>query len=165
MRGTWQRKREFEKDFKINTVKKYRILSLEAESLVHSQMVGDFSAQSDGKPNVKLFTGILDYSLESERLREVCDKTRTMSEKTYFSKNGYDYTTAIINVKFEFTRHDFVKIDGVYVREGYGVSAAFSNSSEVREGGWKAVSCGDQNTPIAGGPALARRRAWRVFCL
>jgi len=118
----------------MNTVKKYRILSLEAESLVHSQMVGGFSAQSDGKPNVKLFTGILDYSLESERLREVCDKTRTMSKKTYFSKNGYDYTTAIINVKFKFTRHDFVKIDGIYVREGYGVSAAFSNSSEVREG-------------------------------
>ena len=52
------------------TGKKYRILSIEAEKLVHSQMVGGFSARLDRKPNVMLFSGILDYSLEAEKLYE-----------------------------------------------------------------------------------------------
>lgn len=112
--------------------KKYRIISIEAEKLVHSQLVVGFSALKDGKYNVKLFKGILDYSLESEKLREVWERTRKMSRKAYFSKNGYDYTTAIVNVKFQHTRHNFVSIDGIYVREGYKVSDAFFNASEVR---------------------------------
>ena len=113
-------------------VKKYRIISIEAEKLVHSQMVGGFSARLDGKPNIKLFSGILDYSLESEKLYEACTSTRNMSRKTYFFENGYDYTTAIINVKFNYTRHDFVSIGGAYVREGYKISDAFFNCSEIR---------------------------------
>ena len=113
-------------------IKKYCILSIEAEKLVHSQMVGGFSAQTNRKPNVRLFSGILDYSLESEKLYEICSTNRKMSRKTYFSENGYDYTTAIINVKFNYTRHDFVSIGGAYVREGYKVSDAFFNCAEVR---------------------------------
>lgn len=111
---------------------KYRIISIEAEKLVHSQLVGGFSAQKDGKMNTRLFSGILDYSLESEKLYEAWEKTRKMSRKAYFSKNGYDYTTAVINVKFKYTRHDFVNINGIYIREGYKVSEAFINASEVR---------------------------------
>ena len=89
----------------MRTEKKYRILSIEAEKLVHSQLVGGFSAQTDGKINTRLFSGILDYSLESEKLHETWERTRKMSRKAYFSKNGYDYTTAVINVKFKYTRH------------------------------------------------------------
>lgn len=116
----------------MKTEKKYRIISIEAEKLVHSQLVGVFSTQKDGKMNTRLFSGILDYSLESEKLYDAWEKTRKMSRKAYFSKNGYDYTTAVINVKFKYTRHDFVNINGIYVREGYKVSEAFINASEVR---------------------------------
>ena len=105
--------------------KKYRILSLGAEKLVHSQAVGGFSAQINGEPNVKLFSGVLDYSLESEKLLDICRNTKKMSRKTYFSKNGYDYTTAIINVKFNYTRHDFVSVGGAYVREGHKVGSYY----------------------------------------
>ena len=115
----------------MKNIKKYRILSLEAEKLVHSQAVGGFSAQINGSPNVKLFSGILDYSLESEKLFDICQNTKKMSRKTYFSKNGHDYTTAIINVKFNYTRHDFVSIGGAYVREGHRVDSDFWNHSQV----------------------------------
>lgn len=111
--------------------KKYRIISIEAEKLVHSQAVGGFSTLIDGKPNMKLFSGILDYSLESEKLRSVWEGCRSLSRKTYFSENGYDYTTAVVNVKFKYTRHDFVKINGIFVRAGYCVSDAFVNCSEL----------------------------------
>ena len=116
----------------MKTEKKYRIISIEAEKLVHSQLVGGFSTQKDGKMNTRLFSGILDYSLESEKLYEAWEKTRKMSRKAYFSKNGYDYTTAVINVKFKYTRHNYVSIGGVFVREGYKVSEAYFNCSEVR---------------------------------
>ena len=131
-------------------VKKYRIISIEAEKLVHSQMVGGFSARLDGKPNIKLFSGILDYSLESEKLYEACTSTRNMSRKTYFFENGYDYTTAIINVKFNYTRHDFVSIGGAYVREGYKISDAFFNCSEIRtaEGGEQVVVAIKTHKPL-----------------
>lgn len=119
--------------------KKYRIISIEAAKLVHAQLTGGFSLQIDKSVNTRLFSGILDYSLESERLRETCEKSKKMSRKTYFSKNSYDYTTAVINVKFRFKRHDFVSIGGAYVREGYRVSDAFFNCAEVREN-----ECGDQ---------------------
>ena len=111
---------------------KYRIISIEAERLVHSQLVGGFSTRVDGKVNTRLFSGILDYSLESEKLYEVWENTKKMSRKAYFSKNGHDYTTAVINVKFQYTRHDFVNINGIYVREGYKVSERFSDSVELR---------------------------------
>jgi hypothetical protein len=111
--------------------KKYRIISIEAEKLIHSQLTGGFSTQIDGKMNTRLFSGILDYSLESEKLYEVWEGTRKMSRKTYFSKNGYDYTTAVINVKFQYTRHNFVSINGIYVREGYKVSENLFNSAEL----------------------------------
>lgn len=111
--------------------KKYRILSLEAEKLVHAQMSGGFFARVDGKYNEKLFSGMLDYSLESERIYDVCQKSRAMSRKTYFSQNGYDYTTAIINVRFRYKRHNYVSINGVYVREGFAVSEDFIDSAQV----------------------------------
>ena len=117
----------------MNSVKKYRIMSIEAEALVHSQMVGGFFTRTNGKVNLKLFSGILDYSLESEKIRETWENTPKMSRKAYFSENGYDYTTAVINVKFKYTRHNFVKMDGVFLREGYLVSEAFSDSAEVVE--------------------------------
>ena len=115
----------------MKNIKKYRIISIEAEKLVHSQIVGGFSAKLNGKPNVRLFSGILDYSLESEKLHEMYNINRKMSRKTYFSENGYDYTTAIINVKFNYTRHNFVSIGGAYVREGYKISDSFFNCAEV----------------------------------
>ena len=112
-------------------VKKYRIISIEAEKLVHAQLVGGFSAQVSGKINERLFSGILDYSLESQRLYEEWMAERKMSRKTYFSQNGHDYTTAVVNVKFNYARHDFVNINSVFVREGYKTSDSFCNCSEV----------------------------------
>ena len=113
-------------------VKKYRIISIEAEKLVHSQLVGGFSARVNGKINAKLFSGILDYSLESQRLYDEWLGEKKMSRKTYFFQNGHDYTTAVVNVKFNYTRHNFVSINNVFVREGYRVSDAFYNCSEVQ---------------------------------
>lgn len=110
---------------------KYRIISIEAERLVHSQPVGGFSTQIDGKTNTRLFSGILDYSLESEKLYEAWERTKRLSRKTYFSKNGYDYTTAVINVKFQYARHDFVSINGIYVREGCKVGENFFDCAEL----------------------------------
>ena len=112
--------------------KKYRIMSVEAEKLAHAQLAGGFSPHVDGTHNLKLFSGILDYSLESEKLLEVYHNSRSIPRKTYFSNHGYDYTTAIINVKFNFSRHDFVNINGIFEREGHRVSDKFSNCSEVR---------------------------------
>ena len=113
-------------------VKKYRIISIEAEKLVHSQLVGGFSARVNGKINARLFSGIFDYSLESEKLYHECMNDRAMSKKTYFFQNGHDYTTAVVNVKFNYTRHNFVSINNVFVSEGYRVSDAFYNCSEVQ---------------------------------
>lgn len=113
--------------------KKYRILSVDAEKLVHSQLVGGFSALEDGKPDLELFSGVFDYSLESEKLKEICDASRNMSRKTFFEAKGYGYTTAVINVKFVYTRHEFVKMNGVFVRGGFAVSEAFADCAEVRE--------------------------------
>ena len=62
-------------------VKKYRIISIEAEKLVHAQLVGGFSAQVSGKINERLFSGILDYSLESQQLYEEWMAERKMSRK------------------------------------------------------------------------------------
>ena len=117
----------------MSNVKKYRILSIEAERLVHSQSVGGFSALRGGNPDIGLFSGIFDYSLESEKLREVWEGTRKMSRKTYFTSGGYDYTTAVINVKFNYKRCDFVGVGGAFVRDGYKVSEAFFDSAEVAD--------------------------------
>ena len=76
-------------------IKKYRILSIEAEKLVHMQAVGGFSTRENGEPNERLFTGILDYSLESEKIYEEWKKEKILSRKTYFSKNGYNYIDII----------------------------------------------------------------------
>lgn len=110
---------------------KYRILSIEASKLVYSNGVGGFLTHTDGSPDTKLFKGILDYSLESEKIRETWVGS-DLSRKMYFSKNGQEYTTAVINVSFEYMLGDFVEVGGIYRAVEERVTDRFFNSAEVR---------------------------------
>jgi len=112
--------------------KKYRILSVEAEKLVHCEAVGGFSVFSGDTLNTDLFTGMLDYSLESEQLRTTAASKRLLRD-TYFRENGHDYTTAIINVEFNYSRHDFVCVGGIFVLYRHSVSDAFRDNAEVAQ--------------------------------
>ncbi len=115
----------------MSDAKKYRIMSIEAEKLVHSNEVGGFSALIGGKPNIRLFSGMLDYSLESEKIHDVWGRTRALSRKMYFSDDKHDYTTAVINVSFKYALHNYVMINGIYVLYGHKISDKFINCTEL----------------------------------
>ncbi len=109
--------------------KKYRILSLEAEKLAYGNSVGGFS-MPEGAPDTSLFSGILDYSLESEKLYEVWQSSKC-SRKMFFEKNGFHYTTAVIHVSFSYALHDYTRCGDKYLLFGHAPSDAYKDSSEL----------------------------------
>ena len=118
----------------VGEAKKYRIVLIEAEKLSHlnsvkeNDKVGSLSTFGDKKRKTELFVGAFDYSLESLRLKEVFDDTR-LPKTMFFEAAGKDYTTAIINVSFQYSKHDYVKIGSEYLLSG---TAPEENGEVVR---------------------------------
>ncbi len=86
----------------MDKLKKHRIISIEAEKIIRLSSGDSFSAFIDGKYNTKLFRGILDYSIESEKIHELWSESPRITRKMYFTEGKFDYTTAVVNVTFEY---------------------------------------------------------------
>ena len=73
-----------------------------------------------GDINYNRFINSLDFSLDSEKLREVASAVYNSPEKFSFKHNGKEYSDKIINVTFKYSCRTFNKVKkNTYVMEGY----------------------------------------------
>ena len=73
-----------------------------------------------GDINYNRFINSLDFSLDSEKLREVASAVYNSPEKFSFKHNGKEYSDKIINVTFKYSCRTFNKVKkDTYVMEGY----------------------------------------------
>ena len=100
-----------------------RILSLDAKDIyLANHLAGNPSGyeitRPDGSLRLRKFINTLDESLELRKLREVYEKV-CRNNRFSFWKNGFEYTTRVINVTFHYNVKQFNHVrPGVYVREG-----------------------------------------------
>lgn len=75
-----------------------------------------------GNINYNRFVNSLDYSLDSEKIREIVKSIYSKNMKFTFSHNGKEYSDKIINVTFKYTSRDFNKVKkNTYVMDGYSL--------------------------------------------
>lgn len=73
-----------------------------------------------GEVNYNRFINSLDYSLDSEKLREVAKEIYTKKDIFSFIHNGKEYSDKIINVTFKYSARDFNKVKkNTFVMDGY----------------------------------------------
>lgn len=74
----------------------------------------------NGNINYNRFINSFDFSLDSEKLREVAATVYSSPEKFSFTHNGKEYSDKIINVTFKYSCRTFNKVKkNTYVMEGY----------------------------------------------
>lgn len=74
----------------------------------------------NGDINFNRFINSLDFSLDSEKIREIAKDIYSKDKHFTFTHNGKEYSDKIINVTFKYTSRDFNKIKkDTYVMEGY----------------------------------------------
>ena len=73
-----------------------------------------------GNVNYNRFINSLDFSLDSEKLREVAKKIYGKKNTLSFKHNGKEYSDKVINVTFKYSSKDFNKVKkNTYVMDGY----------------------------------------------
>ena len=73
-----------------------------------------------GEINFNRFINSFDFSLDSEKLRQIVKKIYPQKDIFSFTQNGKEYSNKIINVTFKYSIHHFNKIKkDTYVMEGY----------------------------------------------
>lgn len=73
-----------------------------------------------GEINYNRFINSLDFSLDSEKLREIANEIYDKSEDFTFKNNSKEYTNKLINVTFKYSSKEFNKIKkNTFVKEGY----------------------------------------------
>lgn len=73
-----------------------------------------------GSINYNRFINSLDFSLDSEKLREVAKETYGKRNTLSFKHNGKEYSDKVINVTFKYSSKDFNKVKkNTYVMDGY----------------------------------------------
>lgn len=73
-----------------------------------------------GKVNYNRFINSLDFSLDSEKLREIVKLIYDKKDVFSFKHNGKEYSDKIINVTFKYSSKDFNKVKkNTYVLDGY----------------------------------------------
>ena len=73
-----------------------------------------------GNINYNRFINSLDFSLDSEKLREVAKEIYGKNNILSFKHNGKEYSDKIINVTFKYSSKDFNKVKkNTYVMDGY----------------------------------------------
>lgn len=74
-----------------------------------------------GSINYNRFINSLDYSLDSEKLREIANEVYAGTDKIFtFCNNGKEYSDKIINITFKYSCRSFNKVKkNTYVAEGY----------------------------------------------
>lgn len=73
-----------------------------------------------GKINYNRFINSLDFSLDSEEIREIVKKIYSKKDIFSFQHNGKEYSDKIINVTFKYSSKDFNKVKkNTYVLDGY----------------------------------------------
>lgn len=74
----------------------------------------------DGRPNYNRYINSLDFSLDTEKLREVAQKVYGKSNKLTFINRGKEYSDKVINVTFKYSCKIFNKVKkNTYVKVGY----------------------------------------------
>ena len=106
-------------------IKGIKILSVEAKDLYNSNNLavsnenGYSTKMADGNFNKKAFINVLDYSLDTIKLREVYERIYRKQDFT-FTDNKHQYTYQVINVKFKYSQRTFNKAcKNVFIRNGY----------------------------------------------
>ena len=111
-----------------------RILSVDAKDLflanhyLKDDPTGYRIRLPDGEINTRRFTSVLDYSLDLIKLRAVYEKVYR-NRRFSFWKNGYEYSTRIINVTFTYSNKTYNKYCrfrngkpcAIYVKFGYNI--------------------------------------------
>lgn len=73
-----------------------------------------------GNINYNRFINALDFSLDSEKLREIAKDVYGNDSTLSFKHNGKEYSDKIINVTFKYSSKDFNKVKkNTYVMDGY----------------------------------------------
>ena len=73
-----------------------------------------------GTINYNRFINSLDFSLDSEKLREVAKEIYGKNDILSFKHNGKEYSDKVINVTFKYSSKDFNKVKkNTYVMDGY----------------------------------------------
>lgn len=73
-----------------------------------------------GSINYNRFINSLDFSLDSEKLREVAKEIYGKKNTLSFKHNGKEYSDKIINVTFKYSSKDFNKVKkNTYIMDGY----------------------------------------------
>lgn len=73
-----------------------------------------------GNINYNRFINSLDFSLDSEKLREVAKEIYGKKNTLSFKHNGKEYSDKVINVTFKYSSKDFNKVKkNTYVMDGY----------------------------------------------
>ena len=74
-----------------------------------------------GKTNYNRFINSLDFSLDSEKIREIVKQIYTSKKDIFsFTHNGKEYSDKVINVTFKYSSRDFNKVKkNTYVMDGY----------------------------------------------
>lgn len=82
--------------------------------------VGYRLVTKSGNINYNRFINSLDFSLDSEKLREVAKEIYGKRNNLSFMHNGKEYSDKIINVTFKYSSKDFNKVrKNTYVMDGY----------------------------------------------
>lgn len=74
----------------------------------------------NGQVNYNRFINSLDFSLDSEKIREIVSRVYKKDTEFSFIHNGKEYSDKIINVTFKYSARDFNKVKkNTYVMDGY----------------------------------------------
>lgn len=124
-------------------IKGIKILSVEAKDLYNSNNLatpnekGYSTKMADGNFNRKAFINVLDYSLDTIKLKEVYEKVYRNQDFTFTDKK-HQYTYQVINVKFKYAQRDYNKAcKNVFIRNGYqwrDVKNRFKNGILIENG-------------------------------
>lgn len=89
-----------------------------------------------GNINYNRFINSLDFSLDSEKLREVANEIYGKKNILSFKHNGKEYSDKVINVTFKYSSKDFNKVKkNTYVMDGYLLDElSFSDNIAIDSG-------------------------------
>ena len=125
-----------------------KILSIDAKDIyisnhyIHPSEVGYNIRNKDGDIILKKFSNVLDYSLDSIKLREVYEKVYRRRDFSFFTGNK-EYTTRIINVTFKYSVKEYNEVrKNIYVKNGYRFDEInLIDNVDVRDGELIAICC------------------------
>lgn len=73
-----------------------------------------------GSVSYRRFISTLDFSLDSEKIREIAATVYDKKDDFSFYDDGKEYSDKVINVTFQYSSRTFNKMEkNTYVREGY----------------------------------------------